>query len=71
MLSPDQMTTNHVATDRDERLPGKVPSLYTIGAQQPFSLTGTRIGVELVTRIIDKIGKGKIGKIRNVIDCGL
>jgi hypothetical protein len=40
-ILPDQ--SRHVATGRDGRLPGKVLGPYTIVAQQPFRLTGTRV----------------------------
>jgi hypothetical protein len=58
MFSPDQV--RHVATGKDGRLPGKTLGPCTLGAQQPFRLTRTRIGVELST----------IG-YRKVIGCGL
>jgi hypothetical protein len=51
MLSPDQ--SRHVATSRNERLPGKAVGPYTIGAQQPFILTVTRTGIELGTRKLE------------------
>jgi hypothetical protein len=47
MLSPDQL--RHVAAGRDGRLPDKALGPYTTGAQQPFRLTGTRVGLELGT----------------------
>jgi hypothetical protein len=49
MLLPDQL--NQLATGRDGTLPGKAVGPCTIGAQQPFRLTGTMIGIELSTRM--------------------
>jgi hypothetical protein len=47
MLSPDQL--RHGATGKDGWLPGKAIGPYTKGSQQPFRLTGTKIGVDLGT----------------------
>jgi hypothetical protein len=49
IILPGQLM--HVATDRNRSLPGKALVPYTIGAQHHFKLTGTKIGVELGTRM--------------------